>query len=687
MKHACFVAAVVVAMAAATAGAQEKLSYVDLVRRLTDLERLAVLPAPGDACAQWSSYDRGSKYDAATGKYVDWAANRDGTGVIRTEGDTEVMAEMEGPGCIWRIWSAKADAGHVKIYLDGSDTPAVDLPFAGYFDGKNPPFVHPSLVHITGRGCNNYVPVPYQKSCKIVADKGWGRYFHFGYETFPKGTAVPTFRMALAAEEAAALAAADDILSNRRGQDPAGKRPGEETIAKGLAVPPGKALAAAEVAGPRAITAIRVKVKGLGPREDEIAALRELAIRITWDGEAAPAVWAPLGDFFGTAPGINKYKSLPLGMTDDGFYSFWYMPFAKGATVEIANDGPAERAVEVSVVHAPLSRPAAELGRFHAKWHRDAFLPAEPERAIDWTMLKTQGRGRFCGVMLHVWNPKGGWWGEGDEKFFVDGEKFPSTIGTGSEDYFGYAWCTPELFQNPYHDQTFVTGNRGHVSVNRWHVTDNVPFQKSFEGCIEKYFPNSRPTRYACTAYWYLAPGGTDPHAPLPMPERVGYWPEPVAPAPPPKPAGPAVTVKGAIEGEALEVLGKTGGHTRSQAMGQYGGTWSGASQLWWTQGKPGDKLDLALPVKDAGKYRLTVQLTKANDYGIVQLYLDDKKLGGPVDLYSPEVVPSGPLDLGQHDLAAGRHKLTLEITGANPKAVKSYMAGVDYVKLDPAAP
>ena len=91
--------------------------------------------------------------------------------------------------------------------------------------------------------------------------------------------------------------------------------------------------------------------------------------------------------------------------------------------------------------------PSSSLGRFHAKWHRDAFLPEDPERRkIDWTMLKTEGRGRFCGVMLHVWNPRGGWWGEGDEKFFVDGEKFPSTFGTGSEDYFGYAWCNPTLF-------------------------------------------------------------------------------------------------------------------------------------------------------------------------------------------------------------------------------------------------
>ena len=97
-------------------------------------------------------------------------------------------------------------------------------------------------------------------------------------------------------------------------------------------------------------------------------------------------------------------------------------------------------------------------------------------------MLRTEGRGRFCGVMLHVWNPRGGWWGEGDEKFFVDGEKFPSTIGTGSEDYFGYAWCDPHLFQKPYHAQSMTQNNAGHQSVLRWHVVDNIPFQTVVRG-------------------------------------------------------------------------------------------------------------------------------------------------------------------------------------------------------------
>jgi hypothetical protein len=280
--------------------------------------------------------------------------------------------------------------------------------------------------------------------------------------------------------------------------------------------------------------------------------------------------------------------------------------------------------------------------------------------------------------MLHVWNPMGKWWGEGDEKFFVDGEKFPSTIGTGSEDYFGYAWCNPTLFENCYHNQTISMNNKGHVSVNRWHITDNVPFQKSFEGCIEKYFPNERPTLYACVAYWYQAPGGRDPHAAIPVTERTGYWTEPPA---------DATAIPGALEGESLKVLAKTEGNPREQQMTRYNDRWSGKAQLWWTGAKTGDKLDLALPVTKDGPYKVTVQLTKAKDYGIVQLYLNGKPLGKAVDLYNPSVTTSGPLDLGPHQLSAGQHKLTVEITGANPKAVPSHMFGLDYVKLEAVKP
>jgi len=667
------IAAVTCLVLGQIASAQQSVSYVDLIKRLTDLERLAVLPGPGEKCMQWSSYDRRSKYDAKTGKYVAWGANGDGTGLIRTEGDRQVFAEIEGPGVIWRIWSARTGGGHVKIFLDGATEPAVDLPFVKYFDRTAKPFVYKSLCYMAAKGQNCYVPISFGKSCKIVADKGWGRYYHFTYTVYPKGTKLPTFRLPLSDIETAALAKADAFFQTNMGTDPAGKRQGEKTSVSDLTVKPGKTVTALELKGPGAITEIRIKAD-FADREDEMAALRELVLQIHWDGEKSPSVWSPLGDFFGTAPGVNEYKSFPLGVTkQDGFYSFWYMPFATGAKVEIVNDGTKVRKLQFHAVSAPLTRKIDALGRFHAKWHRDAFGPKEPERAVDWTMLTTAGRGRFCGVMLHVWNPKGSWWGEGDEKFFVDGEKFPSTFGTGSEDYFGYAWCNPGLFQQAYHNQTISMGNRGHISVNRWHVGDNVPFNKSFEAAIEKYFHNKRPTLYGAIAYWYQAPGGKDPYKPVPVAQRWGYCIKPVV-----------WRLKGAIEGEKLKIVRKTG-NVRPQDMIIFpGGKWSSDFHLWWTHGKPGDKLVLALPVAEAGKYEVQAILTKARDYGIVQLSLGDKKLGGPIDLYDPDVVPTKLLSLGKVELTKGTHELTVEITGANAKAVKAYMFGVDCVLLKP---
>ena len=654
------------------ATAEENLSYPDLVGRMLDLGHLAVLPAPGEKCAQWSSYDRASQYDEKTGKYVRWDANGDGNGIIRREGKQVVMAEMKGPGCIWRIWSAAAKQGHVKIYLDGQETPVVELPFEKYFSGDTPPFNYPMLSYnLNLLGCsgqNLYLPIPYQKSCKVLADEGWGAYYQFVYSTYPAGTKVPTFSAALAREHAAALKKVNDFFKDKLGTDPAGERPGQKAECKKIAVPAGQTAKVAELTGPRAITAIRVKMR-FKDREDQMAALRRLVLRITWDGQAKPAVWCPLGDFFGTAPGENLYKCLTTGMTKDSYYALWYMPFAHSAVVELVNDDTVQRDVQLEIVHAPLGRPFEGLGHFHAKWHRDTFsLP--PDRWPDWGMLRAQGRGRFCGVMLHVWNPRGGWWGEGVEKFFVDGEKFPSTIGTGSEDYFGYAWCHPGLFQRPYHCQTMTQRNKGHQSVLRWHITDNVPFHTSFEACIEKYYKNEeRGTLYACLPVWYLDPKGVDPYQPVPADQRDGYYENR------PQMAG------------GFKVLGDPPGNVDTQEMGHYrGGKWKNNDQLWWTGAKPGNKLELLVPVKKAGTYRVSAVMTKARDYGIVQLCLDGKKAGEPVDLYNPEVIATQPpVPLGTHELSEGDHKLTVEIVGANPKAVKGYMFGLDYLVFEAA--
>ncbi len=160
------------------------------------------------------------------------------------------------------------------------------------------------------------------------------------------------------------------------------------------------------------------------------------------------------------------------------------------------------------------------------------------------TFLDVKGEGFFVGTNLHVSSPVPDWWGEGDEKATVDGESFPSTFGTGSEDYYGYAWGSTELFDKPYHAQTRVDGpgSFGNTSLNRWQIFDPISYTTSLKFTLEMWHWGDVIATFAHTAYWYAKPSGTPP-APIDfallLPPKME----------PPKP------VEGAIEGEALKIV------------------------------------------------------------------------------------------------------------------------------------
>ena len=152
----------------------------------------------------------------------------------------------------------------------------------------------------------------------------------------------------------------------------------------------------------------------------------------------------------------------------------------------------------------------------------------------------------------------------------------------------------------------------------------------------------------------------------------------------PPAPLDAATgQVPDAWEGEAWQKIKTSRGTAAAQGMAAFAkDRWSGASQLWWTGGRPGDSLELPLNVAQAGNYTLETVLTRAADYAIVQLLLDDQPLGGPIDLYDPDVITSGVLSFNGLKLSAGAHQLRVTIAGANPQAVKAYMFGLDYLRL-----
>jgi hypothetical protein len=180
---------------------------------------------------------------------------------------------------------------------------------------------------------------------------------------------------------------------------------------------------------------------------------------------------------------------------------------------------------------------------------------------------------------------------------------------------------------------------------------------------------------YAPTTFFYARPGAT-----------ANIEPEP-------KEAARRVTMKrediveinhvpGALEGENLKVAKVTGGHVITQAISQF--AWSGDKQAWWVDGKVGDELTLEIPVKHAGKYEVVANLTKANDYAVVSISINDMPVARQFDRFNPTVA-NDDLKLGTFDLTPGVNRITFRIEGANPQALKKYFVGIDYLKLTPA--
>lgn len=668
-------------------GQDKNIPYTGLVKRLTDLKALSVLPVEGEASAMWSSYDRRSKVDPVTGEFIEWSANDDGLNpqYIRKEGDNMVLAEMEGPGAIVRIWSASPAKGHVKIFIDGQEVPAVDMPFIDYFDTASiPAFEYPELVYETAaRGFNNYVPIPYQKSCKVVAEPEWGQYYHFNYITFPEGTSVEVFNAQPVAENAAALQEVNSFFASNLGELPyeVGNTT-EEKVSLEIAAGDSETI---PLKGPHAIYALKTSLSGLDEQQmDE--ALRKLILEITWDDEDKPAVWSPIGDFFGSAPGYNLYKTLPMGMTEEAMYSYWYMPFEKSATITLTNHFSEPVKIDLAISLEKINPKENQLARFHAKWHRNLTQQEQDSsRWPDWTVLETDGSGRFLGMSLMVWNPKGGsctayggeghwWWGEGDEKFFVDGETFPSTFGTGTEDYFGYAWCIPEYFSHPFHSQNYTDDNMGYQSMNRWQVIDNVPFQQSFRGYVEKYFPDHWPTQYAVTTYWYLNKGGEDPITATPVDELYGF-------------ENPFHVYREAnvLEGEDMQIGKNTGGWATTDAFVHESmfNEVSGHKVLLW-HGKPEAENELVttFKVEQNGKYNLTAQVVKSPDGGKFQLSLNDQLVLDSLNMKSEaEPGKAEKIDLGTFQLEQGEQELRfewLQDEGFGDKLM------LDFINIDP---
>ncbi len=501
--------------------------YPDIVKRLVDLERLSILPADGERCVNFTSADRSSRYDPQSDSYRDWAANDDGHGFVRfLEDGRKVLAEIQGAGYLAHIWTAELLPHPIQIYVDDAEQPVFDRPYCSIYQDQDGLFSFPELTYASAGAFNTYVPLSFQKSCRIVASPEWNSYYAIQFVLLPDGSQVEPCTGKWTAEQRTALEDACRVLSGPVSVP-------EQAVRRSCVIEAGEETAFLRYTGSGKVTWLSFRPSD---PEQDWRFWKGVTLSVFWDGEKTPSIWTPVMDFFGRCCGGDSFTTYPLGGTDAFLYCRFVMPFWKEARLVIRNDNDCSVSFEMAYYVEPIIREQKNLGYFHAKWNRECFQSGRKDRWPDDTLLKTEGKGRFVGLGLHVFqeydnadplsSPGEYWWGEGDEKFFVDGEFFPSWFGTGSEDYFGYAWAIPELFSRPYHAQIHNEGGihfRGNRSLLRLHVSEAVPFYHSFEAALEKYHSNEF-VRYGAIAYWYLERDGKDPYLPISLEDRTSFY-------------------------------------------------------------------------------------------------------------------------------------------------------------------
>lgn len=656
---------------------------------MVDRANLARLPQPAYTCRQASSWDRRA---TSPDKKETWFANMDRSHFERVEehdGRKEfVMMDADGPGAVVRFWATwhgpgggEFSNGTLRVYLDGNATPAIEGPTADLIDGgalTGPPLsegVSPQTSY-RYRGHNLYLPIPYAKHCKITYSakvlvdaggyKGDALYYQINYRTYDKGTNVKSFAMDQLKENREAIDRAQHQLLK-----PEASSGGQSTKLDGK-------LAAGEsremtIDGPAAIGALTINLDA----EDLEQALRSTVLEMNCDGERT--VWCPVGAFFGLGYKFEPYKTWYTHVSENGDMTcYWIMPFEKSCRITVHNVGEKPVAVKAEAKSNKWQWDERSM-HFHSTWHQLTDVRTQTNKgaeagAFDVNYVTVKGRGVYVGDTLTVFNGHPSWWGEGDEKVFVDGESFPSHFGTGTEDYYGYAWSNPNSFASPFHAQPYGQGaNHIDMAVNsRYRALDAIPFTKSIKFDMELWHSHATTVDYAPATFFYAAPGAT-----------VSVKTDLSAAKVPVKRAIESTGVKGALEAEKFKVVSKTGGEAEVQDVADW--HWSRGGQLWWLDAKKGDKLTLEFNVKKAGRYTVIAELTKAPDYGIVEISINGKKSEKQFDRYFTSVAHD-PIPLGEFDLKQGSNQFTAEIVGSNEKAIKRHMFGLDYLKLEPAA-
>ena len=691
---AVYLAAMCWLPAAPVAGAEPAISLRTLLAEMIDRDGLARFPDPAYQQLQASSYDRGAKGSDKP----NWFANGDGKGFIRTErikGNEEwVLMDHEGPGCITRMWApffyrsmGNRKGPNIRFYLDGSDEPVIDENLIALLTGRVE-WIGPPFATETARAGVLFLPIPFARGCKITTTQA-PFYNIINYRAYPAGTPVRSFsRNQLGPEKKTG-----PLLSGTQAE----LRP---TQAKSMAMAAGRQVTIALPEGGHAVRALRLRTP-----QTEPARLRSLVMMAEFDDEQT--IWCPVGDFFSAADRLHRFTMWSREVDERGVMTCrWVMPYRESGKLTFRNLGKETISLDVAVTTSAWDWDDRSM-HFHAQWRYEDPKPVEPIR--DWNFIEIEGQGVMVGDCWSILIPHHHWWGEGDEKIYIDlpiDATFPTHFGTGTEDYYG--WAGGEVpfprdeFSHPFAANIRVGGGepnrrtRGYNICARSRVLDAIPFKKRLRFDMEAFSLLRKPGlhhHYSGVTYWYGRPGAK--HNRLPQPEEAAkvllraedldqLGPRRSGHAGNGTDAGPAKArfIPGAIEFETLKPSAKSEGmrmHAQRPAPSMHPRQWSGERHLFMNPTVPGDFVEFRLEQKYKPQ-RLRLYVTKSFDFGFMDVSVNGKLVQKRLDLYHPRPIVI-PLDLGLHQPKDNHIVIKAEFAGPNTRGRKprSFM-GLDCV-------
>jgi len=445
---------------------------------------------------------------------------------------------------------------------------------------------------------------------------------------------------------------------------------------------PGETTVLADLQGPGVVTHIWMTIA-----DNEYGWPRLQRLRVYYDGSETPSVDAPIGDFFAVGNGSEaEVRSLMVRNSSSGRARncYWPMPFRKSCKITVTNEG--RRRVSMLYYHVDWNRlpslPSNTL-YFHARYRQSLPAPAD---GSDYEFLSVKGKGHYIGTVMSVVQAEAGWFGEGDDHFWVDGQR-PSIEGTGTEDYFNDAWGL-HVNDGPHYGVTVAegTGLGARMTAYRWHLHDPIPFTRSLKAEIEH-----RGWTYTADGAVKSAFGErTD------LISSVAFWyQEGIAKDQPPVPYGSARLPQG--NAQQIEVE-KSLADCKAE-----GGKVSLSPELFWSKdvilfeaGGKGARLEVPFDVADDADYELYTEVAQGSDYGVYTVLLDGKPPQAPQLEHEPgaDVLPQAQFDgfapetyvglahqIGWVHLARGRHAVTYVCQGKR-EASSGFNLGVDDIVL-----